>query len=315
MQNLTNQFKNKTILVVGDVILDTYLFGNITRMSPEAPQTPVVLMKNEKFVLGGAANVANNIVSLGGKAVILGYLGDDDHGRLVKKILKKSNVKDASFTTSERPTITKTRVFDGEQQIARVDAEQNHPLSQKELTLFRAALCKAPAKIDMVIVSDYAKGMISEETMEMLRKKFSGEKIIADPKPIHKNLMRGLLVITPNLKETSAMAGATPRRHEDIRNTALRLTEELQTSVLTTMGREGMMLCDKNDMTIYRVAPPKVRAVDVTGAGDVATAACALALASGASFAEAAEFSNRAAAISVTKLGTATITLKEIFGA
>jgi bifunctional ADP-heptose synthase (sugar kinase/adenylyltransferase) len=148
--------------------------------------------------------------------------------------------------------------------------------------------------------------------MHILRKKFSGDKIVADPKPVHKELMRGLLVITPNLKETALMAGAALRRHEDIRNTALRLTEELQTSILATMGREGMMLCDKNDMTIYRVTSPKVRAIDVTGAGDVATAACALALASGASLAEAAEFANRAASISVTKLGTATITLEEV---
>jgi D-beta-D-heptose 7-phosphate kinase/D-beta-D-heptose 1-phosphate adenosyltransferase len=312
MKNFTAQFKHKTILVVGDIILDEYLFGNITRMSPEAPQTPVVLMKNKKLVLGGAANVANNIVSLGGKAVLLGCIGNDEHGRLLKKLLKKAKIKDSSFISSERSTITKTRVFDGERQIVRIDDEKDHPLSKKELALFQTALRKIPANIDMVIVSDYAKGMISKETMQILRKKFSGDKIVADPKPIHKDLMRGLLVITPNLKETSLMAGAALRRHEDIRNTALRLAEELQTSILTTMGLDGMMLCDKNDMTICRIAPPKVRAIDVTGAGDVATAACALALASGASLSQAAEFANRAASISVTKLGTATVTIKEI---
>ena len=312
MKNFTAQFKHKTILVVGDIILDEYLFGNITRMSPEAPQTPVVLMKNEKLVLGGAANVANNIVSLGGKAVLLGCIGNDEHGRLLKKLLKKAKIKNGSFISSERPTITKTRVFDGERQIVRIDDEKDHPLSKKELALFQTALRKIPANIDMVIVSDYAKGMISKETMQILRKKFSGDKIVADPKPIHKDLMRGLLVIAPNLKETSLMAGAALRRHEDIRNTALRLAEELQTSILTTMGRDGMILCDKSNMTVYRVASPKVRAIDVTGAGDVATAACALALASGASLSQAAEFANRAASISVTKLGTATVTIKEI---
>ena len=312
MKNFTAQFKHKTILVVGDIILDEYLFGNITRMSPEAPQTPVVLMKNKKLVLGGAANVANNIVSLGGKAVLLGCIGNDEHGRLLKKLLKKAKIKNGSFVSSERSTITKTRVFDGERQIVRIDDEKDHPLSKKELALFQTALRKIPANIDMVIVSDYAKGMISKETMQILRKKFSGDKIVADPKPIHKDLMRGLLVIAPNLKETSLMAGAALRRHEDIRNTALRLAEELQTSILTTMGRDGMILCDKSNMTVYRVASPKVRAIDVTGAGDVATAACALALASGASLSQAAEFANRAASISVTKLGTATVTIKEI---
>ena len=312
MKHFTAQFKHKTILIVGDIILDEYILGNITRMSPEAPQAPVIFMKSNKRLLGGAANVANNIVSLGGKAILLGSIGNDEHGKLSKGLMKKEKIKDLSFISTERPTITKTRIFDGERQIARIDNEKDNPLSKKELVLFQSTLRKLTTKIDMVIVSDYAKGMISKETMHILRKKFSGDKIVADPKPVHKELMRGLLVITPNLKETALMAGAALRRHEDIRNTALRLTEELQTSSLATMGREGMMLCDKNDMTIYRVTSPKVRAIDVTGAGDVATAACALALASGASLAEAAEFANRAASISVTKLGTATITLEEV---
>ena len=312
MKKFTAEFKHKTILVVGDVMLDDYIFGNITRMSPEAPTTPVILMKGESRVLGGAANVAHNIVSLGGKAILLGSIGNDENGVQFKRLLRKAGIGDSLFMSPARPTTTKTRIFDGERQVARVDDENNGALSPKEFALFEALLHRLPKSIDLVVVSDYAKGMVSQKTMQALRKKFSGEKIIADTKPVHKDLMRELCMITPNLKEVSLMAGLSLRRHEDIRNTAARLAEELQTSILATMGREGMMLCDKSDMTIYRVAPPKVRAVDVTGAGDVATAACALALASGASLAEAAEFANRAAAISVTKLGTATVTLKEI---
>jgi D-beta-D-heptose 7-phosphate kinase/D-beta-D-heptose 1-phosphate adenosyltransferase len=313
MKNFTAQFKNKTILVVGDVMLDEYIFGNITRMSPEAPQTPVIFMKSEKRVLGGAANVAHNIISLGGEAILLGVQGNDEHAKRLQKLLQEARIENRSFTSPTRPTTTKTRVFDSERQVARIDDEQSGPLSKRELSLFSTALRKLPSKIDMVIISDYAKGMISKETIQALRKKFPGEKIVADPKPVHKSLMHSICMITPNLKEVSLMAGTTLKRHEDIRKTITRLTEDLHTSVLATMGREGMMLCDKNDMTIYRVAPPNVRAIDVTGAGDVATAACALALASGAELAEAAEFANRAAAISVTKLGTATVVLKEIF--
>lgn len=312
MKHFTAQFKQKTILVVGDIILDKYIFGNITRMSPEAPQTPVVFIKNEKLALGGAANVANNIVSLGGKAILLGYVGDDEHGTLSKKLLKKARIKDLLFICPERPTITKTRIFDGERQVARVDSEYDGALSKKELALFSAALRNLPRNIDMVIISDYAKGMVSKKTMDLLRKKFSGNKIVADTKPIHKDLMHDLYIITPNLKEVSLMARIPLKRHEDIRRTTAQLAKELNTSILATMGREGMMFCDKKDLTIHRIAAPKVHALDVTGAGDVATAACTLALASGTTFAEAAEFANRAASISVTKLGTATVTLKEL---
>lgn len=312
MKNFTAQFKNKTILVVGDLMLDEYIFGNITRMSPEAPQTPVIFMKSNERVLGGAANVAHNIVSLGGKAILLGVLGNDEHGKWLRQLLKKAGIADCSFISSTRPTTTKTRVFDGRRQVARIDDEQSGTLSQKELALFSAALRKLPKIIDMVIVSDYAKGMVSQGTMQILRKKFSGEKIVADSKPIHKNLMRGLCVITPNLKEVSLMMDATLRRHKDIRNTITRLTKDLRTSVLATMGQGGMMLCDKNNLSVHRIVPLKVRAVDVTGAGDVTTAAYALALASGASLAKAATFANRAAAMSVTKLGTATVTLREL---
>jgi D-beta-D-heptose 7-phosphate kinase/D-beta-D-heptose 1-phosphate adenosyltransferase len=312
MEHFTKSFKNKTVLVVGDLILDEYILGNITRMSPEAPQTPVIFMKSDKRVLGGAANVANNIVSLGGKAILLGNIGDDESGRRVKRLLKEAKIQDHSFVIPTRPTITKVRIFDGERQVARIDRERAEEFSTKELALFSAALRKLPKKIDMVVVSDYAKGIVSKKTMALLRKRFTGDKIIADPKPVNKDHMRELHMITPNLKEVSAMTGLEFKSHDLIREAIRTLARELHSSILVTMGREGMMFCDKNNMTIYRVASPKVRAIDVTGAGDVATASCALALAAGASFSEAAEFANRAASVSVTKFGTATVTLAEI---
>jgi D-beta-D-heptose 7-phosphate kinase/D-beta-D-heptose 1-phosphate adenosyltransferase len=312
MKHFTAQFKNKVILVVGDVMLDEYIFGNITHMSPEAPKTPVILIKDRKCVLGGAANVANNIVSLGGTAILVGYIGDDENGKLCKQLLKKAGIKDSLFTSHTRPTITKMRVFDGERQVTRMDDEYSGPFSKQELISFSTVLRKLPSKVDMVIISDYAKGMVSQKTMRALRDRFSGEKIVVDTKPIHRNLMHDLCMITPNLKEMSVMAGVPLRRHEDIRITAARLAKELNTSVLATLGREGMILCDKNDLTINRIRSPKVHAIDVTGAGDVATAAFTLAVASGASFVDAAKFANRAASISVTKLGTATVTLKEL---
>ncbi len=293
-------------------MLDEYIFGNITRKSPEAPKTPVLLVESKRCVLGGAANVAHNIVSLGGKAILLGCLGDDESGLTFRKLLNSAHIRNHSFMSVGRPTTVKTRLFDGERQVARIDTEKTKSLTRRELKLFSKMLQELPRAIDFIVVSDYAKGMISGETMQLVLRKFSGGQILADAKPIHKNLMRNLRVITPNLNEVSLMAGVKLRRHEDIKKTTMALARELGTSVLATMGREGMMLCDKEGFSIHRIPPPKVRAVDVTGAGDVAAAACALALASGAPLLEAAKLANRAAAISVTKLGTATVRLKEI---
>lgn len=312
MKHFAAQFKNKTILVVGDIILDKYIFGKITRKSPEAPKTPVILAMNEGYALGGAANVSHNIVSLGGKAILLGYLGDDDNATTVKHLLSKTKIKDSSFIIRSHPTITKTRIFDGTRQVARIDEESTAPLSKQELAIFLAAIKKAQKNVDIVIVVDYAKGMISKEAMALLIKKFGGEKIIADPKPIHKDLMRNILLITPNLKELSLMTRRDIKKTNDIYSATQILAQDLRTSILATLSGKGMTLYDISDDTIFRVPPPGVKVVDVTGAGDVATAACALAVASGASLAEAALFANRAAGVSVTKPSTATVTLKEV---
>jgi len=153
-------------------MLDEYLLGNITRMSPEAPLTPVILMKSNKWVLGGAANVANNVVSLGGKAILLGVIGDDENGHRFGRIIAKTKIKNTAFVSAVRPTTTKTRLFDGERQVARIDEEHAAPLSAKELALFTRALKKIAARVDMVVVSDYAKGMLTKETMVILKKTF-----------------------------------------------------------------------------------------------------------------------------------------------
>lgn len=312
MEDLADQFKNRTILVIGDLILDEYIFGDITRMSPEAPKTPVILIRDRKYVLGGAANVANNIVSLGGKAILLGELGNDGNGEIFRGLLRKAGIINRTFVSIERPTTIKTRVFYDGRQIARIDAEKTAPLCRAELKQFAVALQSIQRKIDFVVISDYAKGMFSKATREIILERFSGEKILADPKPIHKDLVRHLRLITPNLKETSAMAGVSLKRHDGIRAAIRTLARELDTSILATMGHEGMMLCNKKGLDIHRIPPPRVRAVDVTGAGDVATAACALALASGVSLAGAAHLANLTASISVTKQGTATVTLAEL---
>ncbi len=312
MRNFTADFKNKTILIVGDLILDEYVFGNSTRMSPESPTAPIVLVKNRKYMLGGAANVANNIVSFGAKAVLMGCVGDDLNGSVLKELAKPTKIDSRLITSGYRPTTIKTRVFDGERYIARVDTETTRPFNREELRSFSKELGRLPRDIDFIIISDYAKGLLSKDTMQMILQRFDGKHVLADPKPVHKSLLRGLNVITPNLKEFLTMTGGKLKNKGDITKAAVQLTKELGTSLLVTMGHEGMLLCDKNNLAIHRTAVPKFKAVDVTGAGDVATAACALALASNASPVEAAEFANRAASFSVTKFGTSTVTLREM---
>ncbi len=312
MRHFSGHFKEKTVLVIGDPILDEYAFGIVERNSPEVPTAPVVLVKREQRLLGGAANVAHNIVALGGRALLLGYLGDDDAGRSMSALLAAAKIKDLSFVSKDRPTVVKQRIFNGPQQIARMDREDLSPLSKSDLRKFKVALGNAPRIVDFVIVSDYAKGMISKESMRMILDRFGGDSILADPKPVHRDLMRGLRAITPNLKEVSAMIGRPLRKHEDIREETRALSMKLSTSIITTMGHDGMMVFDEAADSFHRIPRPHVKAVDVTGAGDVATAACALALASGATLLEAARFANHAASFSVTKPGTATVTLKEL---
>jgi D-beta-D-heptose 7-phosphate kinase/D-beta-D-heptose 1-phosphate adenosyltransferase len=317
MKNFTSTFKNKKILVIGDVMLDEYIFGKITRKSPEAPKTPVILIDHKSYALGGAANVASNIAALGGTALLLGPVGDDENRSILQALINKAGITDCTFTSHERPTTVKTRLFEGQRQHARVDREASHPFSKKDLKSFSDALRTLPHSIDFVVISDYAKGTFSTETMKIILDTFTGDRIIVDPKPIQKNLLKKLLknlhIITPNLKEMSLMAGAPLRRHADIRLTALSLAKELNTSVLATLGREGMILCEKGTWNIHRIPALKgVRAIDVTGAGDVATAACVMMLAAGAPLVEAARFANHVAAISVTKLGTSTVALNEI---
>jgi D-glycero-beta-D-manno-heptose-7-phosphate kinase len=312
MKNFAMQFKKKTVLVIGDVMLDEYIFGKITRMSPEASRAPVVLIKNRRYAMGGAANVAHNIVSLGGTAILLGCIGNDEHGHVLRKLLSEAGIKDCSFISADRSMTVKTRIFHGARQIARVDQETTKSLTRRELSLCSKKLHRLPRHIDFVIISDYAKGMLSKKSLRLILNRFPGERIIADPKPIHKNLFRNLRLITPNLKEVSDMTRTELKRHGDISRVIQSLTKDMKTSVLATLGRHGMMLCDKQEFSIHRITAAEKRPVDVTGAGDVATAACAIALASGASPIEAAEFANVAAGISVLKLGTATVTLKEV---
>lgn len=316
-KQLIAKFGSKRILVVGDVMLDEYIHGRITRMSPEAPTTPVILVRNKTYALGGAANVAHNVTVLGGNAILLGVIGADGNAKILTELLKKGGIRNSTVVSSDRLTTTKTRIFEDHRQLARIDRESTNPLPRRTNAVLASNVrALKRSTIDFVIVSDYAKGVLSKDLMRILTKNFGKEKIIGDIKPRHASLMRGIYAIAPNLKEAAAMSGIKVKNSRDAAAAGTVISRRLHTTVIITMGRYGMLVVPRGKSnTAYKIAPRKIRARDVTGAGDTATAALTLALASGASIREAAEFANRAASLAVAKLGTATVRPAEIANA
>ena len=291
--------KRPHVLVVGDVMLDEYLVGTATRRSPEEPTAPVVAISERSRRLGGAANVARNVVSLGGRATVAGAIGTDEAGAAVKRLLREAGIGVFLVEQRSRPTTVKTRVYDGDRQLARVDAESVAPLP---IPATRAiARYVALRKPDMVVISDYAKGVLSERLVKALVRSVGGERIVADVKPVHAGLVSGLRAITPNRAEAAAMLGVEIR---DDAQLAKVLAGMLGTSAVVTLGAKGAAVFDRERDEGYLVAPHRVEEHDVTGAGDTLTAALALMLAREKGLAEAVAYAGVAAALAVSKRGT-----------
>lgn len=295
------------ILVIGDVMLDEYLHGEVTRMSPELATAPILDIHTREVRLGGAANVAHNITQLGGTAELIGIYGEDTASHTMDTLLKKAKIQNHLVRTT-RPTTLKTRLMDRGKQVMRVDIEDRTDLNPKIQKYLIAAITKSTATA--VIVSDYAKGVFSKAIVKALIKKFGGDAIIADIKPVNAELVRGLGVITPNRHEALAMVGAN---RED-RALAVALRKKLGVNVAVTLGEHGSVICDTENAEGTYVSPYPVTAQDVTGAGDTFTAALALARAQHLSLAEAARKANIAAAIAVSKAGTVAVHQDELRG-
>ncbi len=307
-------FADGRILVVGDVILDEFLYGEADRISPEAP-VPVVDVQRHTTQLGGAANVVNNLVALGAKAALCGVIGNDDGGNRVLKLLHELNVPtDGAVVEIGRPTTVKTRVIAAHQQVVRFDREDRSPLqgARKKLMQF---IRRAQKNFNAIIISDYGKGVVSEEVvaavLEAGRKQ--GIPVLVDPKPGNIHLYKGVTAITPNVKEAGESLGrALVNKHEPVEQAGRDLLARIEGDmVLLTRGDQGMTLFRKDSASHH--IPTRARQVfDVTGAGDTVIATFTLALTAGASPAEAAELANHAAGVVVGKLGTATATPVEI---
>ena len=302
------------ILVIGDVMLDRYLWGDATRISPEAP-VPVVDITRESVTAGGAANVALNLASLGARATVAGYFGADAAGRTLADTLAEKNIATIA-TPGAGQTIVKTRVLVQRQQLCRLDRES--PPSAYIVTADQAEtlLAKAIRTHDAVIFSDYAKGVLSDALVARVTvlARAAGKLIALDPKPKHALAFHGLDLITPNKREALELAGIIPVPGAPFPAAAVcaRLHEKFATKHLViTLGEDGMLL--GTDGKILKTIPTAAREVyDVSGAGDTALAALVLALAAGSTLETAAHFANAAAGVVVGKLGTATVTPAEL---
>ena len=311
-KNIFNNFKKKNILVIGDLVLDHYIWGLVERISPEAP-VPVVDVKEENYSLGGAANVAANIASLGGKVTVVGVRGDDIYGEELVSLLKKRGADTTGIFKGKRPTTVKTRVIAHNQQVVRFDREDRKRLDERIFKKMQAFLTSFDEKWDGVIVSDYKKGVISEKTMGFITKTFRkrGLFLSVDPKVGHFSLYRGVSLITPNTKEASDGAGIEIKDERSLLKAGERLLRRLRcNAVLITRGEHGMSLFQRD--SVFHI-PTVARSVfDVTGAGDTVIAATTLAYASGADLMDAAIIANHAAGIVIGQVGTATATPEEI---
>lgn len=311
-RQIIKNIKRKKILVIGDLILDHYIWGKVNRISPEAP-VPVVEVSRESSLLGGAANVARNIVSLGGEASVVGIIGHDRAGEMLVSMLEAEGIFAGGIFEAPRPTTIKTRVIAHNQQVVRFDREDSAYLSGKVLKGIADYIAAVLSGFDAVIVSDYKKGMISRRLVEVIvRHAMQRDLFVAvDPKVGHFDFYRGVSLITPNMAEASRGSGIEIIDESTLQKAGRKLLKELRLrAVLVTRGEDGMSLFMKD--SAVHIPTVAQRVYDVTGAGDTVISACTLAYIAGASMGEAAEFSNHAAGIVVGEVGTAVATPAQI---
>ena len=295
-------------------MLDQFIWGKVSRISPEAP-VPVVWVERESYMPGGACNVAHNIQDLGGQTIVVGIIGEDSSGAILLEELRKKNLDISGIIrVKERPTTHKIRVIAHSQQVVRIDREVLEPLSRKIVNKLLDLISKRISEVDAVIIEDYGKGVVVPylvRNIVELGKKY--RKIVSvDPKKEHFRYYKNVTTITPNKAETESAVGIEIKDDRSLLRAGEKLLRKLSAkSVLITLGENGMCLFQEGKTPLH--IPTMAKEVfDVSGAGDTVIASFTLALASGASFPEAAYIANQAAGIVVGKIGTATVTRKEL---
>ena len=321
VRRILNSLDQARVLVVGDVMLDQFIWGSVARISPEAP-VPVVDFERESFMPGGAANVARNLTALNANTELFGVVGQDPAAEQLRRLLREQNIGCRGVIAHPaRATSVKTRIVAHKQQVVRIDRETrdglNAPLRKRLLAALKTKLNRA----DAVIVGDYGKGVVTQPLLEELKRlcRKRGIWLSLDPKPVHHLNLSGLSLITPNRKEAFELAHlpdetrhANPLADTNLMLVADRLLNELRPAILLiTLGEVGMLLCQRGQKP-FHIPTVAQEVFDVSGAGDTVIATFTLAIAAGASPLEAAIISNHAAGIVVGKIGTATVSPEEL---
>jgi D-beta-D-heptose 7-phosphate kinase/D-beta-D-heptose 1-phosphate adenosyltransferase len=313
--------QRRRILVLGDVMLDHFLWGKVGRISPEAP-VPIVEFEREFFVPGGAGNVARNLADLNVATELLGVIGRDETASRLRKVLKHDRIGCHGLLADERRlTSVKTRIVAHRQQVVRVDRETRANLDEKMTRRLLRTLESALTGCDAVVVGDYAKGVVTQPLLDGVKRmcRERGIWLSVDPKPAHHLDLAGVSLLTPNRKEAFELAGRmelargeSPPEDAGLLSLAEHLLEQLRPALLLiTLGDQGLLLCQRSQPPFY--VPTVAREVfDVSGAGDTTIASFTLAITAGATPVEAAIFANHAAGVVVGKLGTATVQPNEL---
>ena len=314
LRDIVQDFKNKKVLVIGDLILDEFLWGKVSRISPEAP-VPVVWVDNESFMPGGAANVANNVSSFGAKTYLVGIVGSDERAGILKGELKHKGINiEGVITDSSRPTILKTRVIAHQQQIVRIDKEKIDQVKDRILTKIVSYVKSVMHDMDAVIIEDYGKGLITPKLLKpivALAKKY--KKIISvDPKEEHFSYYRGVTVITPNNHEASKATGFKITDKLSLKKAGDALLKKYKIKIaVITLGEEGMAVFEEGKSP-KKIPTAAQEVYDVSGAGDTVISSLTLSLAAGATPIQSAHIANCAAGIVVGKVGISVVSEDEL---
>jgi len=306
------EFRGKNILIVGDVMIDHYLHGTVSRHSPEAP-VPVLLAEKDEYRLGGAANVAHNIVKLGGNPLLVSMCGADDKGENLIRLLNESGISHEGLVRSkDYPTTEKLRVVDKlNKQLIRLDFERADDITGLLEDSLISKFDKYFKDASAVIISDYAKGVMSPQFIRYVIERSQSKPVFIDPKPKHKEFYKNAFLLTPNEKEAAEMSGIDEVNDGNCDEIGKRLTIELNANVVITRGKKGMKAYMKDDGN-FEVPTKAEEVFDVTGAGDTVISTIALAYASGADVLDACQIANLAAHVVIGKFGTETSTIEEI---
>lgn len=317
LKKLKRKFYNKRIAVVGDMMLDCYYWGNVNRISPEAP-VPVIEVDDEFSRFGGAMNVAYNIQTLGGIALPVGVAGNDNEGKILRRLMKEAKLNsDGIIAEDKRPTTAKTRVIADKQHVVRIDKEKTHEINKKTEQKILNALKKDIKKIDAIILEDYNKGVLTPNLISEIISLANNEKkiITVDPKFHNFFAYQNVTVFKPNRKETEDAFGIRIKTAKDVTNAGEKLLEKLKAKyVLLTLGAEGIALFEKNKSE--RRVPTKARKVaDVSGAGDTVISTLTMALTAGADIYDATYLANFAGGLVCQEVGIVPIEIDNLFNA